>query len=122
MSHLRGKFARLVALLALIAGLIGAAVPAVAATPAADMQHAEMHHMAMDCDHGSRPPAPAHQFPGAADCCVANVCAMSLALPATSCGVALPAFAGSPDYDLPNLYQPVGIVTAPIPHPPKSQA
>jgi hypothetical protein len=119
-SHLRGKFARLVALLALIAGLIGAAVPAVAASPA--VKPAEAHHIAMDCDHGSRPPAPTHPFPGAADCCVANVCAMSLALPATASGVDLPAFAGRPDYDLPNLDPPAGIVTAPIPHPPKRRA
>jgi hypothetical protein len=119
-SHLRGKFARLVALLALIAGLIGAAVPGSAATPAASP--AETHHMAMDCDHESRQTAPAHHFPGTDDCCVANVCAMSLALPATSTGMALPAFAGQPDYDLPVLHPPAGIVTAPIPHPPKRLA
>jgi hypothetical protein len=44
---------------------------------------------------------------------------MSLALPAASAGIALPAFAARPDYDLPNLNPPAGIVTAPIPHPPK---
>ncbi len=117
MAHLRGKFARLVALLALIAGLIGAAVP-VAATPAT----AKTHHVAMDCDHENGQPAPAQHFPGTDGCCLANVCAMSLALPAASTGIALPAFAGRPDYDLPNLNPPAGIVTAPIPHPPKRLA
>jgi hypothetical protein len=115
-AHFRGQCARLVALLALIAGLIGIPAPSSAAKPA------ETHHMTMDCDHESPQPAPAHHFPGADDCCVANLCAMSLALPAASSAMALPAFAGRPDYDLPNLQQPAGIVTAPLPHPPKSPA
>jgi len=104
----------------LVAGLIGATVPGV--TAASPAKPAETHHMAMDCDHESGQPAPVHHLPGAADCCVANVCAMSLALPAAASGMALPAFVGRSDYDLPILHQPVGIVAAPIPHPPKSQA
>jgi hypothetical protein len=126
MSHLRGKFARLVALLALLAGLIGTAVPGFAAIMPAEahsaMARAAMARAAMDCDHATRHQAPVRHFPGADDCCVVNVCAMSLALPAATSGVALPAFAEMPGYDLPAEHQPAGIVTAPLPHPPKSIA
>jgi hypothetical protein len=119
-SHLRGKFARFIALVALLAGLIGAATPGVAATaPAAPTSM----HAAMDCDHAGRRPAPMpHHGPGATDCCIANVCAMSLALPATAAGIVLPLLPVMPGYDLRALLQPIGIVTAPIPHPPKSIA
>ena len=116
-SHLRGKFARLVALLALIAGLIGAALPS-AATPAEPVRM----HAAMDCDQGSHHPAPKHQLPGGGECCIVSVCAMGLALPAVPSGIALPGSLEALGYDRLVLLQPLGIVTTPIPHPPKSFA
>jgi uncharacterized protein involved in copper resistance len=126
MSHLRGKFARLVALIALLAGLIGTAVPGFAAAMPAEAHSAvtdsAMAHSAMDCDHATHHQAPVRHLPGADDCCVVNFCAMSLALPAAASGVALPAFAEMPGYDLPVERQPAGIVTAPLPRPPKAIA
>ena len=120
-SHLRGKIARLVAVLALVAGLIGAALPTTAG--AMPTTPAETQHMAMDCDHQKQPQAPAqHHLPGTDNCCIANVCAMSVALPVLPSSVALPAFAGRSDYARPVLLQPAGITAAPIPHPPKSNA
>ena len=118
MSRLRGKCARLIALLALLAGLVGAAMPGLAA-PAAPKP---MMQVAMDCDHGDHHrQAPQPHLP-AADCCMVNVCAMTLALPVAPSGLVAPACPNTPDYALRTPLQPVGIVTAPIPHPPKSAA
>jgi hypothetical protein len=47
---------------------------------------------------------------------------MALALPTLPSGLAQPVGAKMPRYDLRALRQPPGIVTAPIPHPPKSRA
>jgi len=119
MTGFRGKCARLLALLALLAGLLGAAMPGLAA-PAAPkpMTHAAQDQ---DCDHGARHEAPRPHLPPS-DCCVANVCAMSLALLAAPSGLVAPAFPQRQDYDLRALPPPAGIITAPIPHPPKSNA
>jgi hypothetical protein len=116
MSRFRGRCARFVALLALLAGLVGAALPGFAAS-------AEPKPAAVaDCDHGDHHhPAPQHHFP-AGDCCMVSACAMSLALPALPSGLAAPALPKSQGYDLYNLPPPAGIVSAPIPHPPKSIA
>jgi hypothetical protein len=118
-SDLRGNFARLLALLALMTGLIGSAMPGLAATMPARPAAA---HMAMDCDHGSHHKAPTQRLPGAGDCCMVSVCAMSLALPAVPSGVAQPAFSALPGYPLAVQRRPADIVAAPIPHPPKSIA
>jgi hypothetical protein len=115
---LRGKIARCLALLALIAGLIGAAAPATMAAPARPAEK----HAAMDCDHGGHPQIPIRHLPGTNDCCMVNVCAMSLALLATPTGVELPACSELPGYDLRVPLAPAGIVAAPLPHPPKSFA
>jgi hypothetical protein len=118
-SRLRGKIARFLAFLALIAGLLAPAMPggALAAPIAPAAAHA-----VMDCAGGSHQKAPARHLPGAVDCCIAAVCAMNLALPATPTGLAPLPFAGRPDYDLRATPQPAGIEPAPIPHPPKSAA
>lgn len=47
---------------------------------------------------------------------------MNLALPVAPSGIALPFHPKTRGYDLRALRQPPGIVTAPIPHPPKSAA
>jgi hypothetical protein len=47
---------------------------------------------------------------------------MNLALPTLPSGLAQPAATEMPRYDLRALRQPPGIVTAPIPHPPKIRA
>jgi len=116
MSHLRGKCARILALLALIAGLLGAATPGLAAAP----EPMTMSTAGMDCDHGDQHNRmPQHRLP-ASDCCMVSVCAMGLTLPAAP---SVPVAPGSPQalaYDLRAMLQPAGIVTAPIPHPPKA--
>lgn len=116
MADRLGKFTRLLALLALLAGLLGAVTPGTAmpaATPGG-------MHDAMGCGGGHHPPA-GHPS-GAADCCVSGICAMNLALPVAPSGIALPFHPKTRGYDLRALRQPPGIVTAPIPHPPKSAA
>ena len=114
LNHLRGKFVRFVALLALMAGLAGVATPGLAAAkPAAPAQL----HATMDCGKGTGH-TPMRRFPGA-NCCVANICAMTLALPAPPSNVAQPALPESEGYALRALHQPPSIVAAPIPHPPK---
>lgn len=116
MPGLRGKTLRLIALLALIAGLFAPVAPSFAAAePAAQM------HAGMDCGVGHER-MPVRHAPSAMDCCVANICAMNLALPATPSGIALPGIPERSRYALPGLLQPAGIVAAPIPHPPKSNA
>ncbi len=75
----------------------------------------------MDCDGATHKPAPRPHAP-AGDCCMVNVCAMSLALPVAPSGVTMPVFARRTGYALRTLRQPDGIVAAPIPHPPKSRA
>jgi len=119
MSLLRRKFVRLAGLLVLIAGLAGASIPGFAAAPA-PAQPMSMH-AGMDCDGGRHDPAPKPHLP-AGDCCLASICAMTLALPAAPSGLPLPSLAATPGYDLRGPHQPLGIVTAPIPHPPKSAA
>ena len=118
MPRLRGRFARLVALLVLIVGLIAPAAPGFAA--AAPAQPSQMH-AAMDCGGADRH-SPTRHVPGAIDCCVANVCAMNLALPASPSGIALPVAPKASRYELRTLLQPIGIEAAPIPHPPKTTA
>jgi hypothetical protein len=117
MTGFRGKCARLLALLAVLAGLLGAAMPGLAAPTAPK----PATHAAMDCDHGARHEAPRPHLPPG-DCCVANVCAMSLALLAAPSGLVTPVFPQRQDYELRPLLPPAGIITAPIPHPPKSNA
>lgn len=78
-------------------------------------------HAAMDCDGPTHHPAPKPHAP-AGDCCLVNVCAMALALLTAPSGLALPVAVEMPSYDLRPQQQPLGIVTAPIPHPPKSNA
>jgi len=108
----------LVALLALLAGLIGTAMPGFAAPAEPKPMPAAM----ADCGHGDHHRrAPERHLP-AGDCCMVNVCAMSLALPATPSGLVVPAVPKSQDYDRSTLLRPTDIVTAPIPHPPKSIA
>lgn len=121
MSHLRRKYARLLALLALVAGLLGAATPSLA-VPAAT-KPMTMAMMGIACDHGDEHhrQAPRHHFP-TGDCCILGVCAMSLALPAAPTALVEPGFPETLGYGLPALLQPAGIVTAPIPYPPKSIA
>jgi hypothetical protein len=123
MSRLRGKCARWIALLALLAGLIGAAVPGLAASAVA--QPMLLHGAtggATDCGHGDHQRRSPQQHLPAGDCCMVNACAMSLALPVAPSGLVAPAFAQNQDYALGTPPQPVGIVTAPLPHPPKSAA
>ncbi len=117
MSFLRRKFARLAGLLVLIAGLAGASMPGFAAAPA-PAQPAGMH-AGLDCDGGHHDPAPKPHLP-AGDCCLASICAMNLLLPAAPTNLPLPSVAVMTGYDLRGLRQPLSIVTAPIPHPPKS--
>ncbi len=117
MSRLRGPCARLLAILALIAGLLGAAMPGFAAPAAPET----MTMTGMDCDHGDQHRPPQHHFP-AADCCMVSICAMGLALPATPSALIGPRLPQSPAYGLRPLLQPAGIVTAPLPHPPKAVA
>jgi len=78
-------------------------------------------HVAMDCAGETQHPAPKPHLPGG-DCCLANLCAMSLALLTVPSGLALPSFPERPGYDLPAERPWLGIVTTPIPHPPKSRA
>jgi hypothetical protein len=122
-SRLHGKFARLIAVLVLMTGLIGASMPGFAAMPAPAPQPMPA---AMDCDHATHDPAPQPHAPAphapSGDCCLASICAMNLALPTLPSGLALPVAAEMPRYDLRALRQPPGIVTAPIPHPPKTRA
>jgi hypothetical protein len=118
MSRLRGRCARLIALLALLAGLFGTAMPGLAA-PA---EPKPMTHAAMDCDHGDQHRrAPQPHLP-AGDCCMVSACAMALALPAAPSAPMEPAFPSTQVYAVRTPLQPVGIVTAPIPHPPRSAA
>jgi hypothetical protein len=111
--------ARLVALLVLIAGLTGAALPGFAAAPAPEPT--KTLHAGMDCDGAQQHPAPKPHLP-AGDCCLANACAMSLALLTAPTGLALPALAEMPDYVHPAAPDPRSIVITPLPHPPKSPA
>lgn len=99
----------------LIAGLLGQTVTSLAA-PAPDQSL--LAHPSMDCDAGDKQ-APTPQVPGLADCCVANICAMTLALPVTPSGLTAPAYPGTPSYKVNALLQPIGFDAAPIPHPPK---
>jgi hypothetical protein len=118
MSRFRGKCARFVALLALLAGLVGAAVPGFAAPAEPKPTLAAM----AGCDHdGHHHPAPPQHLP-ASDCCMVNVCAMSLTLPAPPWGLMAPVLPKSQGYDLRTLSPPAGIVSAPTPHPPKPTA
>ena len=116
MSHFRGKCARFVALLALLAGLVGAAMPGFAAPAEPKPMLAAM----ADCDHDHHPAPQQHLSAG--DCCMLNVCAMSLTLPAPPSGLMAPALPKNQGYDLRTLSPPDGIVSAPIPHPPKPVA
>jgi hypothetical protein len=118
MSRLRGNWIRLVALLALIAGLVGAGLPGFAAPAEPKPMIAAM----ADCEHGDHHPPASPRHPPAGDCCIVSVCAMSLALPAAPSGLIAPAVPTTQGYDLRTLPPPAGIVTAPIPHPPKSNA
>ncbi|WP_395018974.1 hypothetical protein [Dongia sp.] len=116
MSRLRGKLARCLALLALLAGLIGAAAPGSFAMTPADPAS---KHAAMDCNQERHGPAPARHLPGIDACCMVNVCAMTLALPAAPSGVNAQAASETRGYDLHTLLQPASITAAPLPHPPK---
>jgi len=119
-SRLRGKIGRFVALLALVSGLVGSVIlpePSFA-VPSPDPDKA---HAAMDCSDMHHQ-TPTRHLPAGADCCVANICAMNLALPASPLGIALPTFFEPGDYDFQPLRQPAGIDPAPIPHPPKFEA
>lgn len=51
-----------------------------------------------------------------------SACAMALALPAAPSAPMEPAFPSTQVYAVRTPLQPVGIVTAPIPHPPRSAA
>ena len=113
----------------MMAGLIGASMPGFAAMPAPHPP--KPTQAAMDCDHTTHHPAPQPHAPSphapsphapTGDCCLVNICAMNLALPTLPSGLALPVAAEMPRYDLHALRQPPGIVTAPIPHPPKTRA
>jgi hypothetical protein len=78
-------------------------------------------HAGMDCG-GKHDPAPAKHGGSGADCCIASVCAMNLALPQPPAAIA-PVFPlGTSAYDLRALRQPSGVEAAPIPHPPKTAA
>jgi|AraplaMF_Col_mMF_1032025.scaffolds.fasta_scaffold00309_24 hypothetical protein len=123
--RLAEKIARIFALLGLIAALLAPAFPGFAA--AAPARPAALH-AAMGCGneaadtHRQVPthPVPAHHAPGAMDCCVANVCAMNLALPASPATFALSVQFTTAAYALRALQPPPGVDTAPIPHPPKA--
>jgi len=115
-SRLFVKLARCLALLALLAG---SAAPAAFAMASVDPSQA---HATINCDRNGHGSAPGRHLPGADACCMVNVCAMTLAIPATPSGVAAPAFLGTPGYNPRNLLQPAGITAAPIPHPPKPVA
>ena len=105
---------RFVAILALISGLTGmAALGFAAANPATPMQV----HAAMGCGKGAGH-TPMRHLPGA-DCCVANICAMTLALTIPPSGIAQPMLPETGGYALAPLRRPSSIYTAPIPHPPK---
>ena len=123
MPRLAEKIARIFALLGLIAALLAPAFPGFAA--AAPDQPAALH-AAMGCSDANahRPvpthPVPAHHAPGAMDCCVANVCAMNLALPASPTAVALSVQFTTASYPFSALQPPLGVDSAPIPHPPKA--
>jgi hypothetical protein len=113
-AKLRGKFLRLIALLALVAGLLAPVAPSLAAAPA------HQTHSGMDC--GDHKPAPGRHVPNAMDCCVANICAMNLALPTALSGFTLPGIPERSRYTLSGPLPPAGIEAAPITHPPKSPA
>ena len=124
MSRFRGKIGRFVALLALIAGLLGSVVMPAPGVAAAPVEPGDAH-AAMDCDgmHQQTPDqTPGRRIPTGIDCCIGNVCAMNLALPAAPLGIALPAFFEPRAYDFQALRHPAGIDPAPLPHPPKSAA
>jgi hypothetical protein len=124
MRSLSGSVARLLGLFSLIAALLGPALPGhAAATPA----EPGAVHAAMGCGEGAaddhrQPPVqtPAHHVPGAIDCCVANSCAMTLALPAVPSAVAIPAAPKAAPYSPRATIEPADIDSAPIPHPPKA--
>ena len=119
MRSLSGSVARLLALLSLVAALLGPALPGYAAATPAEPAAV---HAAMGCDEGAvdtHRKAPAHHVPGAMDCCVANTCAMTLALPAVPSAVAIPV-AKAASYSLRAMIEPADIDSAPIPHPPKA--
>lgn len=108
------RLAHLLALFALIAALLGPALPSFASVPPMD---AKPTHAALDCSGHRHAPMP-HGF-GTADCCLASLCALNLALPTAGAEI-LPAIpTESTRYGLPPLAQPLGIDTAPFPHPPK---
>jgi hypothetical protein len=110
----------LLALLSLVAALLGPALPGYAAATPAEPGAV---HAAMGCDKGTADThrkAPAHHVPGAMDCCVANTCAMTLALPAVPSAVAIPAAPKAASYSLRAAVEPADIDSAPIPHPPKA--
>lgn len=120
LPRLRERSVRLLALLALVAGLLAPAVPghAMPAQPAAMPQ---AMHAATDCS-GKHNPAPAKHAGSGVDCCIASVCAMNLTLPHPPSAVA-PSFPQEASaYDLSALLQPSGIEPVPIPHPPKTTA
>jgi hypothetical protein len=116
LPRFRERLARLLALLALIAGLLAPAMPSVAAP----IQPRPMH-AGMDCS-GNHGQAPTKHTGGSVDCCIANVCAMNLALPDSASAVALSFPVEVARFDLCALLQPTGIEPAPIPHPPKTAA
>jgi len=123
LRRLAEKAARLLALIGMIAALLTPAVPGFAAAAPAQPR---VLHAAMDCGDAAtdthQRQVPPHHAPGAVDCCVANICAMNLALPAASSAVERSALAAGGAYDLRPLQQPLGVETAPIPHPPKAAA
>jgi hypothetical protein len=110
------------AVLVMMAGLLGASMPGFAAMPSPHPPAPTT----MDCDHTTHHPAPQRHAPPphapSGDCCLAGICAMSLALPTLPSSLAQPVATEMPRYDLRALRQPPGIVTAPIPHPPKIRA
>jgi hypothetical protein len=120
MAALRGKLPRLLALLVLIAGLLGAALPGPAAAVPAPAAPPAMQP-GMDCDGATHHPAPVRHIP-AGDCCPANLCAMGMALLTAPAGLALPHAAAMPPFVPQAMRQPPGFIAAPIPHPPKSRA
>jgi hypothetical protein len=111
--------ARLVAVLVLMSGLTGASLPGFAAAPAP--QPSKPVQASMGCDHAAHHPAQQRHAP-AGDCCLVNLCAMNLALLTAPSGLAFPVATEMPRYDRRALLQPPGIVTAPLPHPPKARA
>ena len=115
LSRFCARSARLLALLALIAGLLGPAMPGFAAP----LQPQIMQSATPDCSHHRQTPKHAG---GTMDCCVANVCAMNLALPDSAAPMALPFAVATARYLLLAFLPPAGIKAAPIPHPPKAAA